>query len=348
MLNADGELVYIGKAKSLRARLLCYFRPRSRDPKAGRILQHTRGIVWEFAPSEFAALLRELELIRRWRPRLNVQGQPNRRFRSYVCLGRQPAPYVFLARWPAASAQAIFGPVFGGRKARAAVRWLNDWFKLRDCPQSQQMIFADQTELFPMLRTAGCLRHEIGTCLGPCIAACTHAHYLECVRAAQAFLDGTDDSLLQALESEMSAASAALAFEWAAAVRDKLDVLRWLHAGLERVRRAREEHSFIYPVRGFDEHDLWYLIHRGRVVLALPPPRMPLDQAVAARTIDRVYRSDDAWIGPPASEVIDGVLLIAAWFRRHPEERERVLDPARLLSAWRRAAEPVVPGLARD
>ena len=79
MLDPDGKLIYVGKAKSLRVRLLSYFRPKSRDRKAGRILGSTRSIVWECLPSEFAALLRELELIRRWRPRFNVQGQPHRR-----------------------------------------------------------------------------------------------------------------------------------------------------------------------------------------------------------------------------------------------------------------------------
>src|SRR5262249_32652426 len=159
------------------ARLLSYFRPNSRDPKAGRILDQTRVLVWETAPSEFAALLRELELIRRWQPRFNVQGQPRRRRRVYVCLGRRPAPYAFLAPRPASTVLAGFGPVPSGERAREAVRRVNDWYGLRDCPQAQEMVFAEQKELFPVLRAAGCLRHEIGTCLGPCAAACTQAAY---------------------------------------------------------------------------------------------------------------------------------------------------------------------------
>ena len=88
MLTDKQELIYIGKAKSLRARLLSYFRPKSRDPKAGRILKHTSTIVWEYAASEFAALLRELELIRRWRPRFNVQGQPRYTWPASFALAR--------------------------------------------------------------------------------------------------------------------------------------------------------------------------------------------------------------------------------------------------------------------
>src|SRR5918911_1545998 len=102
MIDGSGELIYVGKAKCLRSRLLSYFRPRSRDPKAGRILENTRLLAWEVAVDEFAALLRELELIRRWQPRFNVQGQPGRRRRTYVCVGRRPAPYVFLTARPPA------------------------------------------------------------------------------------------------------------------------------------------------------------------------------------------------------------------------------------------------------
>ncbi len=131
MLDRHGELIYIGKAKSLRGRLLSYFRHKSRDPKAARILRHTGSIAWEINPNEFAALHRELELIRRWRPRLNVQGQPQRRRFTFVCLGRPPAPYLFLARRPPASTLACFGPIPLGLRAREAVRRLNDWFQLR-------------------------------------------------------------------------------------------------------------------------------------------------------------------------------------------------------------------------
>src|SRR4051812_35815878 len=76
MINARGDLFYVGKAKNLRARLLSYFRPNSRDAKAGKIINQAVSISWENWPHELAALLRELELIRRWRPGWNVRGQP--------------------------------------------------------------------------------------------------------------------------------------------------------------------------------------------------------------------------------------------------------------------------------
>ncbi len=77
MVDREGELIYVGQSKSLRNRLVSYFAG-SAPSKAQRIIAHTHRLVWETAPDELAALLRELELIRRWRPRFNVRGQPNR------------------------------------------------------------------------------------------------------------------------------------------------------------------------------------------------------------------------------------------------------------------------------
>jgi excinuclease ABC subunit C len=332
MLDALGKLIYVGKAKALRARLLCYFRPNSRDPKAGRILEQTRAIVWEFVPSEFAALLRELELIRRWRPRFNVQGQPHRRRPTYVCVGRRPAPHVFLSSRPPSGALACFGPVSAGGLARAAVRRLNDAFGLRDCPQKQEMVFADQGDLFPEPRTAGCLRLEIGTCLGPCAAACTQAAYGERVRAVRAFLEGRDGALLEALGRDMTAASAALAFERAAALRDRLQALQWLHDRLERLRQAREGQSFVYPLPGHDGDEWWYLIQQGRVAAALPAPRSPEAGRVAARTVEALYGKPPPSAAALAAHEVDGVLLVAGWFTKHREERARALTPEQALA----------------
>jgi len=331
MVDARGELIYVGKAKNLRARLLSYFRPKSRDPKAGRILKNTRVLAWEVAPSEFAALLRELELIQRWQPRFNVQGQPGQRRRVYVCVGRRPAATVFLSRQPPRTAFAHFGPVPAGFKTREAVRRVNDWFRLRDCPQAQKMTFADQPELFALPLAAGCIRHEIGNCLGPCAAACSRDDYAANVQGVLSFLRGEDASPLSAIEREMVAASVSLAFERAAALRDKLDSMTWLRDNLRRVREA-SRHSFVYPVRGHEQTELWYLIHGGRVCAILPAPRDNVSRREAARLLNSVYRREGSTAGAPEMGEIDGVLLVASWFRRRKEEHPRILKPAAALA----------------
>jgi excinuclease ABC subunit C len=331
MVDVRGELIYVGKAKNLRTRLLSYFRPKSRDPKAGHILKETRTLLWEIAPSEFAALLRELELIQRWQPRFNVQGQPRRRRRAYVCVGRRPAATVFLARQPPRTAFAHFGPVPAGFTAGEAVRRLNDWFRLRDCPQAQTMTFADQLELFALPLTPGCIRHEIGNCLGPCAAACSRDDYAANVRVVLSFLRGEDRSPLDTIEREMAAASASLEFERAAALRDKLDSLTWLSEHLRRVREA-SRHSFVYPVRGHDETELWYLVHGGRVCAVVPAPQDDTSRRAAAKVLKGVYQREGVASGPPGLGEIDGVLLVASWFGRRGEEHQRILKPSASLT----------------
>jgi excinuclease ABC subunit C len=335
MVNAVGQLIYVGKAKNLRARLLSYFRPRSRDPKAGRIVHQARMLVWETAPSEFAALLRELELIRRWQPRFNVQGQPLRRRRMYVCIGRRPAPYLHLSARPSPRGVACYGPIPASRRAREAVRHLNDLFRLRDCPQSQEMVFADQQELFPIVRAAGCIRYEIGTCLGPCAAACSEKDYAAQVRVARAFLEGRDTRALNKIEDGMAVASERLDFERAAALRDRLENLRWLADRLEFMRRARHKYTFIYPVRGHDETVVWYLIHQSQVRGAVAAPNDNSSRKQAAEQIEALYHKNGrARLWP--NEEIDGLLLVAGWFRRHPEERSRAIAPSQAYAACRR------------
>ncbi len=329
-IDADGDLVYVGKAKNLRNRLLSYFRPKGRDPKTEHMLEHVRAIAWEPCPCEFGALLRELELIRRWHPRFNVQGRAGRRRFRYVCLGRRPAPYVFAAPKPPGNAVAVYGPVPAGRTALDAVRRVNDWFLLRDCPQAQEMVFADQGELFASERTAGCIRHGLGACLGPCAALCTHAAYVAQVKAARAFLEGDDLAPLQTLERQMAEAAEALQFERASALRDKRELLAWLHQHLERLKRARQQ-SFVYPVTAHGGEGLWYLVRRGRVTAVLPAPRDAEARRQAAEAVAAAFGkgNDDDLL--KAGDV-DGVLLVLAWFRKHPEELARVLEPEAALA----------------
>lgn len=333
MINERGELIYVGKAKSLRARLLSYFRT-SRDDKAGQIVAQARVLAWEPGPSEFAALLRELELIRRWRPRYNVQGQPSLRRRVYVCVGRQPAPYVFLSRRPPGTTAALFGPVPAGERARLAVRRLNDWYRLRDCPQSQEMIFADQSELFPLTLMPGCMRHELGHCLAPCAAACTRTEYRGNVAALLAFLRGEDRQPLERLQREMTEAAEAQSFERAAALRDRLDMLAWLDQHLDRLRQAVRQ-SFVYPVHGHNGSEVWYLIRHGRVLRVLPRPIGPAAHQQTAAVLDEVFPTPVSAAEPLSLEELDYVLLIASWFRQFPGEQQATREPALVLAACR-------------
>ena len=167
MLDRKGQLIYVGKSKSLRSRLLSYFAASNAEEKGGRIIENARAIQWETQPSEFASLVREQQLIRTFSPRWNVQGVPKRQRPVYLCLGRAPETF-FLSAKPVADCIAMEGPFHGAGRMRRAVDALNKVFKLRDCSQKQVFHFAEQLALFELDHRPGCLRLEVGTCLGPC------------------------------------------------------------------------------------------------------------------------------------------------------------------------------------
>jgi len=189
MLNRTGQLYYIGKSKSLRSRLLSYFTASSAEQKGGRIIENARAIQWETQPSEFASLVREQQLIRKFSPKWNVQGVPKRQRPNYLCLGRTPA-YFFVSATPKENCIGVEGPFFGAARMRLAIDSLNKVFKLRDCSEKQVFNFAEQLQLFDMEYRPGCLRLEVGTCAGPCAAACTRAEYDSQVNAAESFFGG--------------------------------------------------------------------------------------------------------------------------------------------------------------
>jgi excinuclease ABC subunit C len=326
MLDSRDRLIYVGKAKNLRARLLSYFREDSRNPKAGKIIRQTRRLVWEQTGDEFAALLRELELIQRLRPRYNVLGVPGLQRHHYLALGKGPAAYLYVAKRPTGKELAVYGPFVKWHRTDDAARRLNDWFKLRDCPKSVPMHFAEQGELFEGTRNAQCLRYELGTCAGPCAAACTRKEYGANARAAKAFLDGRSRVLLRTIETQMTAAADALEFEKAASLRDKLAAIQWLDDRLALLRSARDRHSFVYPLYGFDGRERWYLIHRGEVQAVCFPPTSK--SASEVRALIGTTFAAPANTGVLSDTAVDSVLLVESWFRKNTADREKLLTRA--------------------
>jgi excinuclease ABC subunit C len=322
MFDANGELIYVGKAKRLRTRLLSYFLSRKWHDKAKRILSCTRTIAWEILPSEFAALLRELELIHDCQPRFNLRNNPGRRRYVYLCLGRRPAPYVFLTRSPASTALDWYGPIPNQPQLREAMRRINDGFRLRDCPQAQQMIFADQQELFPEPLAAACLRFEIGTCLGPCAALCSRSTYRRQVQSARAFLDGKDAALIDRLRQEMAASSTARDYERAATLRDQVSAVQALWDYLAYLREIRAKYTFAYPVDGHSGRRLWYFIRQAKVVTVVANPKN-----LRLRPVGPSVNGDGSATNPTALSPIelDALLLLTSWFRKHPKEQAKWL-----------------------
>jgi excinuclease ABC subunit C len=186
MLGPDGEVLYIGKSKHLRTRLLSYFRCDFPEEKGARLLREAADLDWEYVPNEFAALLREMRLVKAHRPRFNVALKRDARHYAFIKVSGGMAPKLLVVRGPAGDDSAIYyGPFFGAVQLSESLRELSDVLGLRDCALDQKMYFSDQGELFTLpARTPGCLRYETNKCLGPCIAACSAAAYTARVNAA--------------------------------------------------------------------------------------------------------------------------------------------------------------------
>lgn len=333
MIDANGHLIYVGKSKALRSRLLSYFgRPVGRQ-KAGAILRETRQIIWERQPSEFAALLRELYLIRSWRPRWNVKDQPKAQRPVYVAVGRAPATYLFVTSEPPKDSIA-FGPFQSRRRVHTAVEVLNQHYGLRDCTGNIRFLFSDQPELFPQERRPGCLRFEIRTCLGPCVGGCSTSAYARQVRGAMAFLEGDDEAPIVVLRDRMRRAAAEQRYETAAQLRDRLSALEWLSARLDYLEQARSRFNFIYPVRSTSGRTVWYAIHRGCVAKAMWAPtvrrRRPND-AELLESWARLGRLD----GFPIMERHPTINLLSHWFRTRDGEMDQVISIETALAQYR-------------
>jgi excinuclease ABC subunit C len=325
MLSGTGEVVYVGKSKRVRTRLLSYFRCAYPEEKGARILREAESIEWEYTPSEFAALLRELRLIKTYRPRLNVQMKRDGLHYAFIKVTRGPAPRLTVVRGPSADdASVYYGPFVGAQRMEEALRELSDALMLRDCKSDMKMHFSDQGELFHLTpRTPGCIRYEIGKCLGPCVGGCSVSEYQERVAMARAFLDGSNDGPIEMLKSKMEAASADLQFERAASFRDKLNRLEVLREQFGRLRFAVEKLSFVYTVPGHDGADRVYLVKRGVVRAEVDKPRSTWQRGKLKRLVDDIFGANEKPSTVVPTHEIDELLLLSSWFRRFPAEMER-------------------------
>lgn len=325
MMSPGGEVIYVGKSKRVRSRLLSYFRGAYPEHKGARILREADRIAWDYTPNEFDALVQELRLIKQFRPRFNVAMKRDAHNYAFIKVTRGPAPKLSVVRSAGSDdGGAYYGPFLGAMRVGEALRELNDALGLRDCALDTAIRFSDQVEIFtPPLRTPGCIRHEIQKCLGPCIGACSEREYAARVALARAFFEGTNDGPLTTLTGEMQQASDRLEYERAARLRDKVQRLEMLREQFDRLRFAVETLSFVYAISGYDGEDRLYLIRRGcvRAICATPRTRVEQDALhdLATSIFSEPGRSATA---VPAHEV-DELMLVSSWFRRHPTELDR-------------------------
>ena len=314
-LDNNQQICYIGKSKSLRQRLLTYFAKTPADKKTLRIVQHSKTLVWEPMSDELLALIREQELIYRWRPEFNTQGQPTKRQPAFICISTGPAPNAYFTRRITDKAALAFGPIAGTGRLRAAVESINQSFHLRDCPDKTKFEFDDQPQLFANPRTAKCIRYELGTCPGPCAAICSKNHYQSLVQKAIEFIRGNDSSILDLLDQQMKVAAGSQLFERATILRDHMNNLGWFNRRMKALRMAERNYNGVLPIAARKNRTAWLILKGGRIVGSTALPDRS-DRAIAAiKQLSEVAPQKQQL--PATILEMHLQLIVIAWFRKH-------------------------------
>ncbi|MBZ9974892.1 excinuclease ABC subunit UvrC [Mesorhizobium sp. BR-1-1-10] len=240
MMNAAGDVLYVGKARSLKKRVTNYAQGRFHTNRIGRMVRETSTMEFVVTRTEIEALLLEANLIKRLRPRFNVLMRDDKSFPYILLTGDHVSPGIYKHRGARSRKGDYFGPFASAGAVGRTINSLQRAFLLRSCTNS-----------FYENRTRPCLLYQIKRCAGPCTGEISHEGYAELVAEAKDFLSGRSQKVKTEISAAMQQASQDLDFERAAIYRDRL-------AALSHV----QSHQGINPAT-VDEADVFAIHQEG-------------------------------------------------------------------------------------
>jgi len=233
--DAGGAVLYVGKAKNLRARVRSYFSDEHLgDAKTGTLLGEACDLDYILVDNEKEALALENNLIKQWKPRFNVLLRDDKTY-PYLKLTKEKFPRVYVTRRLIKDGSSYFGPYFPGNLAHRLRHFINREFRVPSCK-------VDLTRSHPQ----PCLQYHIHRCLGPCVEGLTTVEaHAEAVRNARLFLEGRHKELVAVLRERMQRAAEELRFEEAATLRDLIATVEELEEK-QKVAAAQGENIDIF------------------------------------------------------------------------------------------------------
>jgi excinuclease ABC subunit C len=240
MLDARGDVLYVGKAKNVKKRVAAYARPTGLDTRIERMIAATRTIEFVVTRTETEALLLEANLIKRLRPRFNVVLRDDKSFPYILITQDHWAPQILKHRGARTRLGHYYGPFASVWAVNRTINALQRAFLLRSC-----------SDPFFESRTRPCLLYQIKRCSAPCTKEIDFPDYSALVREANEFLSGRSKKVKDQLADEMEKASVALDYERAAIYRDRLAALS-----------AIQSHQGVNP-RGVEEADVFAVYQQG-------------------------------------------------------------------------------------
>lgn len=234
MKNKLDQIIYVGKAKNLKKRVRQYFGSYGKkDKKVRSMVAHIEDFEYIIVSSELESLILESNLIKEYLPKYNILLRDDKQY-PYIKITNEPFPRLMKTRRILKDGARYYGPFPDVLAVNSAIDILHERFPLRNCK-------LDLSKPNPVVRP--CLNYHIHRCAGPCIGAVSADDYAGYISGIEDFLDGKKVSFIDELEEEMKAASRALEFEKAAAIRDKLQALDTL-TEKQRITAAGKDDEF--------------------------------------------------------------------------------------------------------
>ena len=255
--DAKVQVIYVGKAASLRSRVRSYFQEaRPHDPKTDALVRQIRDLEYVVTDNELEALMLEATFVRKHRPRYNIILRDDKHYPFLKLTTNEPFPRLLVARRVASDGATYYGPYYPATAMRETLRLTRQLFALRTC----------SIEIDGRLERP-CIQYHIGRCHAPCTGWETREGYARTIADVQRFLEGKHDSLATTLTQEMEGAAAALNFERAAMLRDRIQALNRVRERQKMISTVEVDQDVVGLVRqGADACVELFFVRRGRLV----------------------------------------------------------------------------------
>ncbi|MCL5779500.1 MAG: excinuclease ABC subunit UvrC [Firmicutes bacterium] len=323
--DADGQVIYVGKAVSLKNRVRSYFQAGAKQaPKVQAMLRRAVDLDYIVTDSEMEALILENNLIKKHRPKYNVLLKDDKTYPYIKVTVQEEFPRVHITRRVVKDGARYFGPFTHVGAVNETLRLLKKIFPLRTCKQRE-----------PAPRDRPCLNYHIRRCLGPCCNLVERPAYRETVNEVVLFLEGRQEDLMKRLRQRMEQAAENLEFEKAAELRDQLLAVEKIVERQKVVSTDLVDQDVIAMARGFDEACLTVFFIRGGKLIGREQYFLEgtdtLERGeVMATFVQQFYNQTEV---VPAeillSEEIEGAPLIAAWLSELRGSKVNIKVPKR-------------------
>ena len=259
--NADGKILYVGKAVNLRNRVRQYFqKSQSLGLRIKAMVAKVTDLELIVTDSEVEALILEANLIKKLKPRYNVDLKDDKSY-PYIVITNEPYPRVFVTRRIVRDGSKYFGPFTDVGAMRSSLKMVREIFMVRSCN------YLIDEESIRKRKIRVCLDYHINKCEGPCEGLVSQVHYHTMIKEVEQVLRGKVDSLIGSLEEKMLAASTNLRFEEAALLRDRIENLRVYSERQKVVDDERIDRDlFALAVEGDDACGVVFKIREGKII----------------------------------------------------------------------------------